>query len=87
MPALFRPSAVGLVWLVLMGATGLSWWLGADHGGTAAAVGVVIVAFFKVRMIGIYYMELGRAPLPLRAVFEVYIVLVPAALIVIYVAS
>jgi hypothetical protein len=79
--ALLR-TRVTVIWLVLIGATLLSWWLGTDHGigagGDHRSAGVVIlaVAFFKARLVGLYFMDLRGAPIVLRAVFEVYCLLV-----------
>lgn len=75
MQALRSPLTV--VWLVLLGATGLSWLLGVDdrlgQGAREAATAVILaVAFLKVRLVGLYFMELRRAPQPLRAIFETY---------------
>lgn len=85
--ALARTHVAGAVWLVLVVATGLSWWLGADHTGGLATIGVLAVAFFKVRLIGLHFMELRGAPTPLRAMFEGYVVLVPVALAVVYLVA
>lgn len=64
------------VWVALIAATAASWWLGSDHGGllghTAASVLVLLVAFFKLRLVGLYFMELRAAPAPLRGLLEGY---------------
>ena len=76
---LLRSSAT-LVWLFLVLATVASWALGTDHGfvdnTTAASAIVLVVAFVKVRFVGLYFMELKDAPLPLRALLEVWCVVV-----------
>jgi hypothetical protein len=77
-----------VVWSVLVAATCLSWWVGADraiHTADVVAAIVVAVAFIKVRLIGIHFMELGRAPVALRSLFEGYAVVVPAVLLILYV--
>jgi hypothetical protein len=74
-----------LPWLLLMGLTLISWWLGEGHGpGQAAAVAVLVVAFFKVGVVGAHFMELRCAPLPLRLIFNGWAVLVCSVLIGIY---
>ena len=76
-----RSSAI---WVLLIAATLLSWWLGAGHGIRSreqASVIVILVAFIKVRFVGLYFMELRDAPRALRAIFEAYCVVVCAALI------
>jgi nitric oxide reductase NorE protein len=67
------PKRAGLSWLILVAATVLSFLVGADHGtGAAIAVVVLGVAAIKVRLVGLDFMELRGAPIPLRAIFEGY---------------
>jgi caa(3)-type oxidase subunit IV len=82
-------SRVSLVWLVLIAATLISWKIGTDHGVHAhlATVIVLLVAFIKVRLVGLYFMELREAPLPLRLIFEGYCVVVCTTLIIMYLAA
>lgn len=86
--ALLR-TRVSVVWLVLIAATLVSWGVGTDHGIAAelATVVVLVVAFVKVRLVGMYFMELKAAPAPLRLAFECYCVVVCAALIAMYVVG
>jgi heme/copper-type cytochrome/quinol oxidase subunit 4 len=81
-------SRVSLVWLGLIIATLISWRIGTDHGVHAhlATTVVLLVAFVKVRFVGLYFMELRDAPLPLRALFEGYCLVVCTTLIVMYLA-
>jgi caa(3)-type oxidase subunit IV len=78
------------VWGVLILATVSSWWLGTDHGlgsgsdHRAATVVILTVALLKVRLVGLYFMELRGAHLALRILFEVYCAGVCAALLVGY---
>jgi hypothetical protein len=66
-------NRAGLSWLLLVAATILSWALGADHGtGSMVAVVVLAIATIKVRLVGLDFMELRHAPIPLRAAFECY---------------
>jgi heme/copper-type cytochrome/quinol oxidase subunit 4 len=72
-------SPISVVWGVLICATLLSWWLGSGHGissHTGASIVILCVAMVKVRLVGLYFMELRDAPLPLRSVFEGYCLLV-----------
>ncbi len=72
--ALMRNRA-GVSWLILVAATLASWALGADHGtGSLVAVAVLGIAAIKVRLVGLDFMELRHAPIPLRAAFEAYCV-------------
>jgi heme/copper-type cytochrome/quinol oxidase subunit 4 len=79
-----------VVWFVLIGATLLSWYLGADHGfqsHTATSIVVILVAFVKVRFVGLYFMDLRDAPILLRSIFEVYCVVACTLLIALCVAA
>ncbi|MCH9733288.1 MAG: cytochrome C oxidase subunit IV family protein [Actinomycetia bacterium] len=85
-------SRITLAWLVLVGLTVLSWWLGTNHGlgadnRTAAGVVVLVVAFAKVRLIGRYFMELRDSALPLLISFECYCAGVCVAVVGFYLAS
>ncbi|WP_431236563.1 cytochrome C oxidase subunit IV family protein [Mycolicibacterium aichiense] len=74
MLALMRNRA-GVSWLILVAATLASFALGADHGtGSLVAVAVLAIAAIKVRLVGLDFMELRHAPIPLRVAFEVYCV-------------
>ena len=68
-------NRAGVSWLILVAATCASWALGADHGtGSLVAVAVLAIAAVKVRLVGLDFMELRHAPIPLRVAFEVYCV-------------
>ena len=78
------------VWLVLVCATLVSWATGGGHGITDHRIGtavIFVVAFTKVRLVGLYFMELRAAPVALRLVFEAYCVLVLSAVLVMYLVS
>jgi hypothetical protein len=80
MRSVVRTRATG-VWFILVIATTVSWMLGTDHGlgnhsHRFASVVILMVALFKVRLVGLYFMELRDAPLPLRGLFEGYCVVV-----------
>lgn len=77
-------TPAALTWLVLVAATSLSWWLGTDHGITnarGAATVLIVVAFVKVFLIGMQFMELRHADHRLRNAFAAYTVLVCGGLI------
>lgn len=89
MKALVQSSAT-LVWAVLMIATGLSWWLGTHPGsGTATGSGrttvlLMAVAFFKVRLVILHFMEVRHAPLPLRLLCEGWVIVTCSAVLGLY---
>jgi hypothetical protein len=79
-----RVAAVGLL---LVMATCSSWWLGADHvlpGVQTASVAVLAVAFVKVRLIGMHFMDLRLAPAALRVGFDVWCLAVATLVIALY---
>ncbi|MCW3016513.1 MAG: hypothetical protein JWO02_3605 [Solirubrobacterales bacterium] len=86
------PVRVGVVWLALILATLGSWQLGTDHALTGtdrevATVAVLVVAFVKVRLVGLHFMELRDAPVPLRLVFEGYVAVVCLTLVGLYLGA
>ena len=78
-------SRSAAVWLLLVVVTLCSWESAVMAGGQRiAATWVLLLAFFKVRLIGLEFMELRSAPLPLRIAFEVWVVGVCAVLLGLY---
>jgi Prokaryotic Cytochrome C oxidase subunit IV len=76
MRSLVRTNA-SLVWFLLCGLTVVSWALGTYDGFGAshhapASLLILAVAIFKVRLVGLYFMELKAAPTVLRSLFEGY---------------
>jgi hypothetical protein len=75
-----------LVWGALMALTFGSFVVGIEQGaGVASAAAIVIIgiALVKVRFIGIHFMDLREAPIPLRLLFEGYVLAVFTALVII----
>jgi caa(3)-type oxidase subunit IV len=75
---LLRTPATG-IWIVLILATVTSWVLGTEHGinnHTLASAAILLIAFIKVRLVGLYFMELREAPTVLRGLFDAYCVIV-----------
>jgi hypothetical protein len=72
-------------WLVLVAATLLSWYLGDGHcAREVATVGVLVVAFGKVYLVGRYFMELRDAPRALRYGFAGWCVVMCLVLTTLY---
>jgi hypothetical protein len=74
-----------LVWAALLALTFGSFVVGieqsADLAG-AAAIAIIGIALFKVRLIGAHFMDVRIAPTALRVLFEGYVLVVFAALLV-----
>jgi caa(3)-type oxidase subunit IV len=76
MRAVVRTNA-SLIWFLLCALTIVSWALGTNHGvggdhHLSASLVIFAVAIFKVRLVGLYFMELKMAPRVLRGLFEGY---------------
>lgn len=78
------------IWLLLMAATCLSWYLGTNLGQSthdaqiSATVGIIMIAFVKVRLVITHFMELGEAPWVLRALCDLWIAILCTALLTLY---
>lgn len=80
---------ITLIWLLLLLLTGTSWLLAEDTAPGVGLIawlstGLVMLSLFKVRLVGLHFMELGNAPLPLRFLFESWVVGVCISVIGIY---
>ena len=73
-----------------MVATGVSWWLGTldEVSGIASAtttsVLLVLVAFFKVRLVISHFMEVRHAPMALKLLCDAWVVGVCSLVIGLY---
>ncbi|MCX6398494.1 MAG: cytochrome C oxidase subunit IV family protein [Propionibacteriales bacterium] len=75
------------VWMVLVAATVLTAVVGLEQHGGSTAVGLLLlaVAFVKIRLVALHFMEVRDAPLPLRMLVEGYVGVTFVALVGIYV--
>jgi cytochrome c oxidase subunit IV len=85
-----RPNAstraAVVVWLILVTATVLSWWL-VEHRtvpGHIATTAALALAAFKARLVFLHFMELHSAPWPWRALFEAWALLCATAILAAY---
>ena len=88
MKALVQTKA-SLAWLALVALTVTQWVIGTQSGvGTphhvAASLVIFVVAVFKARLVGLYFMELREAPMALRGLFEIYCIALLAVLSTMY---
>jgi len=72
---------VPIAWLILVALTVVSWITGTEHGWGYGGVIILLVAGIKVRLVGLYFMELKSAPHYLRSVFETYVVVLTGLLV------
>lgn len=77
------------VWMVLVAATVMTAVLGLEQHGGSTAVGLVLlaIAFVKIRLVALHFMEVREAPLPLRLLVEGYAVVTFLVLATIYVTG
>jgi hypothetical protein len=77
-----------MIWSLLIVATLCSVALFETAGGSRfrryANIGILVIAFIKVRWVGLDFMELRRAPVGLRMAFEVWVIAIAAALVGLY---
>lgn len=85
MSTILRQTA-SKVWLLLMAATIVTTWVLTKDGFPVrvATVAIVLIAAIKVRLVLLHFMELRHAPLPLRLVFEAWVIGVTGALVALY---
>jgi heme/copper-type cytochrome/quinol oxidase subunit 4 len=72
------PAQALCVWFLLVVATLGGTWLAEHHGlaGRWTVAVILLLAAFKVRLVMIHFMELGKAPWRWRATFQTWIVVV-----------
>lgn len=86
----FLNTPITYVWGLLVILTALSWYLGDDIAAESPAknqwlaVTLLVLAFFKVRLVIMHFMEVTTAPLALQIIFEAWILVVCIAINLIY---
>jgi len=72
-------------WLVLVIATGITWYLGEVHAaGVAAIVAMLVIAFIKGRLVILDFMELRHAPRFWRVLLEGWLIVVGSLILLAY---
>ena len=78
-------NAAHRAWLVLVIATGITWYLGeVGAAGTGAIVAMLVIAFVKGRLVILDFMELRSAPLLWRTLLEGWLILVSSLILLAY---
>jgi caa(3)-type oxidase subunit IV len=82
-------TKASLAWLVLVALTVTQWVLGTHSGvggphHVSVSLVIFVVAVFKARLVGLYFMELREAPVQLRGLFEIYCIALLAVLSTMY---
>jgi hypothetical protein len=76
-----------VVWLSLVAATLVSWRFGQGfliHGLREAGIAILVIAFIKIRYVILDFMEIRRAPLPMRIAAEIWVVAVCTTMVLLY---
>ena len=72
-------------WLVLLIATGITWYLGeVGAAGTGAIVAMLLIAFVKGRLVILDFMELRNASLLWRTLLPAWLILVASLILLAY---
>ena len=78
-------NAASLVWLGLVTATGVSWWMGTGSGDPRSVTTlVIVVALVKTRFVLHHFMEVRFAPAVLRYLADAWVILVCATILALY---
>ncbi|MDB5987866.1 MAG: hypothetical protein JWR16_2919 [Nevskia sp.] len=81
----FLRDARHRTWLLLVIATGATFWLRVDSDiGLAAAAGTIAIAYIKGRLIVLDFMELRHAPRIWKGIFETWLFVVSAIILAVY---
>ncbi|CAG4883689.1 Tetrathionate reductase subunit C [Georgfuchsia toluolica] len=81
----FFVNPANRAWLVLLVATGATWWLGEmGAAGTGAILAMLAIAFIKGRLVILDFMELRGAPLMWRLLLEGWLILVGGLILLAY---
>jgi caa(3)-type oxidase subunit IV len=81
----FLKNPAHRAWLVLLVATGITWYLGeVGAAGTGAILAMLAIAFVKGRLVILDFMELRDAPLLWRIVLEGWLILVSSLILLAY---
>ena len=82
-------KAITLVWIVLFAGSAVSWFLvpeGTQVTSLVPGIAILSIAFFKVRLILLYFMELRFSPQLWRGMFEAWTIAAWGAVVYLYVA-
>ena len=80
-------SRITVVWLLLVAATAVSWEMGHGAGFRdlrLASASIIVIAFIKVRFVILDFMEIRNAPLPMRLIGELWVVVICTTLVTLY---
>ena len=83
-------SSFTIVWVILALLTCVSWFLGDNYQAVETqyakyfTTALMLLAFFKIRLVILHFMETKKAVMPLRLALEVWVVGVCALILFLY---
>jgi Prokaryotic Cytochrome C oxidase subunit IV len=85
------PARTSAIWLILILASFLTWWLGTNDSRDQLSdrvmiVAVVVIAFLKAYLVGMEFMEVRGAPALLRGLLTGWVGLLAVAVTTLYLA-
>jgi hypothetical protein len=85
------PARTTAIWLILILASFLTWWLGTNDSRDQLSdrvmiAAVVVIAFLKAYLVGMEFMELRGAPAVLRGLLTGWVGLLAVAVTTLYLA-
>jgi hypothetical protein len=85
------PARTTAIWLILILASFLTWWLGTNDSRDelierAMIAAVVVIAFLKAYLVGMEFMEVRGAPAVLRGLLTGWVGLLAVAVTTLYLA-
>ena len=85
------PARTTAIWLTLILASFLTWWLGTNDSRDelierAMIAAVVVIAFLKAYLVGMEFMEVRGAPAVLRGLLTGWVGLLAVAVTTLYLA-
>ena len=84
----FLFNSITIVWGLLFIGTAISWFIAPEGNYLSPLVPgitIILIAFFKVRLILLYFMELRIAPQPWRGLFEAWMITACTLIITLYI--
>lgn len=85
------PARTTAIWLILILASFLTWWLGTNDSRDQLSdrvmiAAVVVIAFLKAYLVGMEFMEVRGAPVVLRGLLTGWVGLLAVAVPALYLA-
>lgn len=85
------PARTTAIWLILILASFLTWWLGTNDSRDQLSdrvmiAAVVVIAFLKAYLVGMEFMEVRGAPAVLRGLLTGWVGLLAVAVTTLYLA-